>query len=166
MIDPKQIEAIQALKAKGYNIVRTARELGISRNTVTNYWGEAVTRRERSHEEVALQRALSKGTDHGLVRRLAAGMIERFIYTPNRIKVILARFYDQALRDNRVLAKYMDILVPAQEISMGVTVQINTPILAPTNKKFGINGEAIEDAEIVEDSRAIPEVERSPNVTA
>ena len=166
MIDPKQIEAIQALKLKGYNRERTAGELGISRNTVSAYWGDPVTRQERSKEDIALQRALAKGTDHGLVKRLATGMIERFIYTPNRIKAILEHFYKQAFRDSRILAKYMDILVPEQQISMGVTVHINTPIIAAGRRKVGLDGEEVVDAEIISDSHAIPVVERDAQPTA
>ena len=139
-------QRVQALKKEGLNKSQVSRSLGINRGTVSKYWGDNATfeATESIQEYGELGEAVvTKKPDVGRISTLGGLLARRFLYNPKRVAAILQRFYKAAQEDNRVLLKYMEIILPSQQGNAGVMVNVATSIKMEPGKKYDINGEEI-----------------------
>lgn len=139
---------IKELKESGLNKVEVAKQLGFSRTTVHKYWDADYSDPDTGELEASLE---SRDLDVGKVKKLALSTTTRFLFHPRRVAALMRHFYTQALKDNKVMLKYIDILIPSQEKGGTlVQVNVNSPMMKPDPRKYGPDGNEID---ITPDSR-------------
>jgi hypothetical protein len=79
--------------------------------------------------------------------RIVRGMMERFLFAPRRVGAIMQRFFERALRDDKVLLEYVKTLLPRQDATPTVQVNISTPLMDMSTKKvYDVTGMEVNDA--------------------
>lgn len=138
---------IQALKAEGMNKSQVARTLKINRQTVMKYWGDGdafvSTSTLPEYQELG-EAVVARKPDVGRIVTMGGLLSRKFLFNPRRVGAILQRFFEAAQDDNKVLLKYMDILLPQTQGSQGVMVNVQTNVTIDPTKKYDLQGNVIE----------------------
>lgn len=97
-----------------------------------------------------MEKQLVERTKGPVARAMVNQLVNKLLFTPERVAAILQKFYERALESDTVLLKYVEKILP-REAAGGLTIVVKTPVLGLMNRKADIAGQVM-DAEVVEDS--------------
>lgn len=74
----------------------------------------------------------------------ARKIIEDFIYEPTRVKQIMRHFNERALKSDKALIEYIRVLLPKQDATPGITVNVVSSLLDKGEKIYDIDGKPLD----------------------